>query len=97
MEFDDRPGPVRDALASSIKTWLAAMYRAVVQAKEEGHLAEDADEEQMAFEMHGLILALHYESRFLNNPVSTGRARQGFENILNRYGKTATTLLMRSK
>ena len=97
VEFDDRPGPVRDALASSIKTWLAAMYRAVVQAKEEGHLAEDADEEQMAFEMHGLILALHYESRFLNNPVSTGRARQGFENILNRYGKTATTLLMRSK
>ena len=31
-EFDDRPGPVRDALASSVKTWLAAVHRAVVQA-----------------------------------------------------------------
>jgi len=97
VEFDDRPGPVRDALASSIKTWLSAMYRAVVQAKEEGHLAEDADEEQMAFEMHGLILALHYEARFLNNPVSTDRAHQGFEHILTRYGKPATSALTPSK
>ncbi len=32
-EFDDRPGPVRDALASSVKTWLAAVYRTVVQAR----------------------------------------------------------------
>ncbi|WP_296443011.1 TetR/AcrR family transcriptional regulator [Rhodoferax sp. UBA5149] len=88
VEFDDRPGPVRDALASSVKTWLAAMYRAVVQAKEEGQLNEDADEEQMAFEIHGLILASHYEARFLKNPASVARANQGFENILTRYGKT---------
>jgi AcrR family transcriptional regulator len=32
VEFDDRPGPVRDALADSVNTWLAAMYRAVVLA-----------------------------------------------------------------
>lgn len=85
VEFDDRPGPVRDALASSVKIWLEAMYRAVVQAKQEGHLKEDADEEQMAFEIHGLILALHYEARFLKNPNSMGRANKGFENILAHY------------
>ena len=87
VEFDDRPGPVRDALASSVKTWLAAMYRAVVQAKQEGHLNADADEAQMAFEIHGLILALHYEARFLKAPSSTHRANTGFEHILARYGK----------
>ena len=87
VEFDDRPGPVRDALASSVKTWLAAMYRAVVQAKQEGHLNADADEAQMAFEIHGLILALHYESRFLKTPSSTHRASTGFDHILARYGK----------
>jgi AcrR family transcriptional regulator len=91
VEFDDRPGPVRDALASSVKTWLAAMYRAVVQAKEEGQLNADADEAQMAFEIHGLILALHYEARFLKNPVSIERANKGFENILARYGKPVAT------
>ena len=86
VEFDDRPGPVRDALAGSVKTWLAAMNRAVVQAKEELHLSADADEHQMAFEIHGLILALHYEARFLKSPGSTDRAHTGFANILARYG-----------
>lgn len=87
VEFDDRPGPVRDALANSVQTWLAAMYRAVVQAKEANHLVGDADEQQMAFEIHGLILALHYEARFLKNPGAIARANTGFENILLRYGR----------
>ena len=79
---------MRDALASSVNTWLRAVHRAVVQAKECGHLRADADERQIAFEIHGLILALHYEARFLKNPVSVPRANQGFENILRLYGTT---------
>ena len=86
VEFDDRPGLVRDALAGSVKTWLAAMNRAVVQAREAGHLAQGVDEHQMAFEIHGLILALHYEARFLKTPGSVARAHTGFANILARYG-----------
>lgn len=92
VEFDDRPGPVRDALASSVKTWLAAFYRAVVQAKAEGQIKPDADEEQMAFEIHGLILALHYEARFLEKPGAIERANTGFENILLRYGNPAVSV-----
>ena len=86
VEFDDRPGPVRDALAWSVQTWHGAMKRAITQAKEERHLNADVDEEQMLFEIHGLILALHYEARFLKNPGSIARANAGFENILRRYG-----------
>jgi AcrR family transcriptional regulator len=86
VEFDDRPGPVRDALVGSVKSWLGAMNRAVVQAKEEGHLRADVDEQQMAFEIHGLILALHYEARFLQNAGSAARANAGFDNILRLYG-----------
>ena len=85
-EFDDRPGPVRDALASSVKTWLAAVHRAVVQARDEQHLSKDMDAAQMVFEIHGLILALHYEARFLKSAKSLNRAKQGFEQILLRYG-----------
>ena len=85
-EFDDRPGPVRDALASSVKTWLAAVHRAVQQAKEMGHLPTDSDESQIAFEMHGLILALHYEARFLKNAGSIARTNKGFDHVLARYG-----------
>jgi AcrR family transcriptional regulator len=86
VEFDDRTGPVRDALVGSVKTWLAAMQRAVVSAKEEGHLRADADEDQLLFEIHGLILALHYEARFLKSPGSIARANAGFDNILKLYG-----------
>ena len=86
VEFDDRPGPVRDALASSVLTWHAAMKRAIETAKAEGHLQPDVDEEQMLFEIHGLILALHYEARFLKHDGAFARANRGFENILQRYG-----------
>ena len=85
VEFDDRSGPVRDALAGSVRTWLAAMDRAVVQAKEAGHLHADADEHQVAFEIHGLILALHYEARFLKSPGSVARAHRGFDHVLERF------------
>jgi AcrR family transcriptional regulator len=90
VEFDDRAGPVRDALASSVMTWHAAMRRAIVSAKSEGHLRADVDEEQMLFEIHGLILALHYEARFLKNPGSIARANAGFDNILKLYGAQDT-------
>ena len=92
VEFDDRPGLVRDALADSVKTWLSAMHRTVVQAKEAGHLRSDADEQQIAFEIHGLILALHYEARFLKMPGSVERANTGFINIVTRYGQEAESL-----
>ncbi len=86
VEFDDRSGPVRDALSASVQIWLGALTRAVVSAKEQGHLAIDTDVHQMAFEIHGLILALHYEARFLRNPGSLERANKGFNNVLARYG-----------
>ena len=89
VEFDDRPGAVREALASSVSTWLAAMHRCVMQAKEEGHLSADADAQQIAFEIHALILALHYEARFLKNPGSLARANTGFAHILARCGHRA--------
>ena len=85
VEFDDRTGPVRDALASSVLTWHAAMRRAIEQCKVLGELRADTNAEQMLFEIHGLILALHYEARFLQTPGSMGRAVQGFHNILARY------------
>ena len=88
VEFDDRTGPVRDALASSVTSWQAAVRRAVEQAQEEGHLTREVDPLQVAFEVHGLILALHYEARFLKVPGAADRARQGFVRILERYRST---------
>ena len=91
VEFDDRPGPVRDALAEAVDAWIGAMTRAVAQACEEKHLAAGADPGQISFEIHALILALHYEARFMRRTGSMARARQGFANIIQRYGAPPST------
>ena len=85
VEFDDRTGPVRDALVESVSTWHAAMRRTIVQSRECGDLRADVDENQLLFEIHGLILALHYEARFLRSEGSMQRAKAGFNNILACY------------
>lgn len=97
VEFDDRPGPVRDALAASVQAWLGAFHRAIVLARQEQHLRPDADERQIAFEIHGLILGLHYEDRFLKNPGSIDRAWLAFEGIVERYALPAPKQTPRSK
>ena len=91
VEFDDRTGPVRDALASSVATWQTALRRAVELAQAEGQLSRETDAHQIAFEIHGLILALHYEARFLRNPAAAERARRGFAHILARYAALPCT------
>jgi AcrR family transcriptional regulator len=85
VEFDDRPGPVRDALAAMVQTWHRALERAIRIAIEEGHLRADTDPQQMLFEIHGLILALHHDARFLRSPGAVERARAGFEHTLAHY------------
>lgn len=86
IEFHHSEGPVRDALVQSVGVWHAAMKRTIVQCREAGDLLPVADEHQMLFEIHGLILVLHYEARFLRSQGSMQRAWTGFENILQRYG-----------
>jgi AcrR family transcriptional regulator len=85
VEFDDRPGPVRDALASMVRAWHAALEKAIRLAIAEGHLQPDTEAGQMLFELHGLILALHHDARFLRTPGALDRARRGFERTLSHY------------
>jgi AcrR family transcriptional regulator len=82
VEFDDRPGPVRDALVSMVRAWHAALHRAIQMAVEVGDLPPDTDVQQLLFEIHGLILALHHDARFLRNPGTLDRARRGFERVI---------------
>ena len=91
VEFDDRPGPVRDALAGMVRAWQSALRRAIGLAVEEGHLSADTDPDQMLFEIHGLILALHHAARFLRNPGVLDRARRAFDRVLRDRGAASMT------
>ncbi len=85
VEFDDRPGPVRDALVSMVRAWHDALQRAIRIAIDDGQLKADTDAQQMLFEMHGLILALHHDARLMRTPGAPQRARLAFERVVNQY------------
>ncbi len=53
-EFDDRPGPVRDALTAAIDAWWDFIQRAAEQAVELGELRPGTDAAQLAFEIDAL-------------------------------------------
>ncbi len=89
VEFDDRPGPVRDALVQMVQDWHDALQRAVQQAVAAGHLRADTPARQLVFELHGLILALHHDARLLQVPGSIGMARIGYARVLRSYATHA--------
>jgi AcrR family transcriptional regulator len=98
VEFDDRPGPVRDALAQMVRTWHGTLEKAIRLAIDEGHLRADTDPHQMLFEIHGLILSLHHDARFLKLPGALDRAHLAFERMLSHHlqGVAAPTRTARS-
>jgi AcrR family transcriptional regulator len=71
VEYDDRPGELREKLSSMVTTWQHALRRATVQAIECGDLNADTDPDQLVFEMYGLILALHHDARFLKRQAAS--------------------------
>jgi AcrR family transcriptional regulator len=85
VEYDDRPGAIREELVGMVRAWQDALYRCVVQAIEMGHLLPDTDPYQLVYEMYGLILALHHDARFIKRPGSVDRAQNGFERLLKTY------------
>jgi AcrR family transcriptional regulator len=94
VEFDDRPGPVRDALATMVSTWHGALELSIGIAVEEGHLRADTDPAQLLFEVHGLILALHHDARFLRTPGAIDRARAAFDRVVSHYATPAGLALI---
>jgi AcrR family transcriptional regulator len=85
VEYDDRPGAIREELAGMVRAWKNALRRCVVQTVEMGHLSPETDPDQLVFEMYGLILALHHDARFLKLPGSVNRAEVGFERLIKSY------------
>jgi AcrR family transcriptional regulator len=88
VEFDDRPGPVRCA-GQHGALWHEALQRAIGLGIEDGQLEPATDVQQMLFEMHGLILALHHDARLMRIPGATERARCAFERLIDFHTVTA--------
>jgi len=90
-EFDDKPGPVRDALAAGQRAWIGTLTRAARQAVEHGQLAPGTDVEQIAFELFGIALVVHHHRRLLGYEKARSRALAAFETLVERFAASSET------
>ena len=54
IEYDARPGPMRDAVAAAMKRWLGVLEREVATAIEAGELPPDTEPADVAFQLNAL-------------------------------------------
>jgi AcrR family transcriptional regulator len=81
-EYDAQPGPVRDRLVADQRDWLDSLAQVFRTGVTEGHFRADADPEQFAYDLHGVMLAYHHSSRLLGDPGAAARATRAFEALL---------------
>ena len=84
-EYDDRPGPIRDAVIANRRRGNGVIEKAVRLAIEEGHLKPRTDPEQIAFETLGIVLANHDHRRLLGDREARKRALTAFEELIARH------------
>jgi len=82
VEYDDVPGPQRDAMVAIITGWKHELVIAIRQAVAEGHLQARVDAHQLVFEIYGLMLAMHQDARLLRSADSAKRARAGLRRLI---------------
>jgi len=82
FEYDDRPGPMRDAVVAVVDAWKGELRRALDQAKALGHLDPQLDADQFVFEVYGLMLMLHQDARLLRSSTALRHARTGLARLI---------------
>jgi AcrR family transcriptional regulator len=81
-EYDDQPGPVRDRLVRmhlDFNDSVAQMFRTGIA---EGFFAEDADPEQFAHDLHGIMLIYFQANRLLGDARAEERTRRAFSRLI---------------
>jgi AcrR family transcriptional regulator len=82
IEYDARPGPLRDAVARTMRGWLGVLEREATTAIEAGELPADADAGDLAFELNSLAAAASYGFQLSRDPQVFARARRSMRRAL---------------
>jgi AcrR family transcriptional regulator len=75
-EFDSRPGPVRDSIASMMGEWLLALEAAIQDAQDAGELPAIIDSEQLAFEINSIGMGANWAFQLYRDEAAFERARE---------------------
>ena len=84
VEFDDRGGPVRDAIAALDDMWQRGLHRQVGRAMADGDLPPTTDPDQVVFELTGQMLALNHALRLVGDSTAGDRTRRAMSRLLGR-------------
>ena len=82
IEYDARPGPLRDAIAATMGRWLGVLEREAAVAVEAGDLPADTDPEDVAFQLNSLAAAASYGFQLWRDPEVFARARRSMRRVL---------------
>ena len=90
VEFDSRPGPVKDLVAATMSVWRDSLTRLVGEAKEAGELSRSADPEQLAFEFVALALGANGAFQLHRDHRSFTMARRAIKERLKVFATPGT-------
>jgi AcrR family transcriptional regulator len=84
VEFDARPGAVREAVSEAMDRWLAALEREIETAVNAGELPADTDPAEAAFQLNALASAASCNYQLSGSRAVFDRARRAMERVLAR-------------
>lgn len=73
-EYDDRPGPVRDAIAAALDAWLGELER-------QATIAAVDNPKRFAFELYAVIIGANSRYRLSGDRAVFGYAREALERL----------------
>ena len=82
VEFDARPGPLRDAVRATMDRWLGVLQREVRVAVEAGELPLDTEPADTAFQLNALAAAASYGFQLSRDREVFVRARRSMRRAL---------------
>lgn len=74
-EYDDRPGPVRDAIAGALDAWLGELER-------QARIAGVGNPQRFAFELYSLVMGANLRYRLSGDRRVFGYAHEAVEGLL---------------
>jgi AcrR family transcriptional regulator len=93
VEFDSRPGPVRDAVVEKVRYWSGSLVRASREAQAAGEVSPDVDPEQLAWELGSLLSSANRSYVIDGGSLAFDRARRAIRDRLQRVATSSAAPL----
>jgi AcrR family transcriptional regulator len=88
LEFDDRPGMVRDAISAAWQGWLELIEREAATAQRRGELGSDLSSQQIAFQLHAYVSQGNWAKQLLRRSNALESSRSAITRLLGAQAST---------